>query len=231
MLWSTSNIRLTFAPQVSEPIAIFLKQENIGLGLNRLNKSPAWSIIMNTSPIFDGSKTSVWKFFIKTAIYISVFAFTISCSSNQTAEIPDYWEYSPEKWIAFKESIELEWIHDKVDVDRFEIERATVKLEDSEVQEIFKYVKDKNVEMLIKKEGLLKNRENKDVKEGLLKNRENKDVMVVSFNAIEDLSYKDTKKPMPTFGEACFYQVRAMKDSDASEPAEISVILLSKARR
>jgi hypothetical protein len=173
---------------------------------------------MNTSPIFDGSKALVWKFLIKTILYISIFAFTISCSPNQTVELPDYWEYSPGKWIAFKETIELEWIHDKVDVDRFEIERATVKLEDSEVQEIFKYVKDKNVEMLIKKEGLIKNRENKDV-------------MVVSFNAIEDLSYEDTKKPMPIFGEACFYQVRAMKDSDASEPAEISVILLSKARR
>ena len=52
----------------------------------------------------------------------------ISCVSTPKPVLPDYWEYSPGKYVAFKKTVELAWDYDESEIDKFEIDREKLKL-------------------------------------------------------------------------------------------------------
>ena len=147
------------------------------------------------------------------AIFIALFIF--GCNSDPTTTLPVYWEYSPGKWISSNEDFELEWDHNKKNIEQFEITRMRLKLEETDIREIKKLIKKQNIDGLIRIENQFRKRISFNQKAVVLK-------------PSKEMSFKDTKKPTPTFDEFCFYQVRALKGNDSSNPAELSVILLSK---
>jgi len=135
-------------------------------------------------------------------------------------DLPDYWEYSPGKYVAFKETVELAWDYDESEIDKFEINREKLYLKDKdkfkdEFKKIKKLIKKKKINELVEKEKVL--REKIDW-----------DNIINDFRPSEARSYKDKEEPLPTFGDICFYQVRAWKNDLHSPYAELSIILVPK---
>lgn len=132
------------------------------------------------------------------------------------------WKYDSDKWVSFKEKIELGWDYSDDKIDYFEIDREVVKIKDDDIKEIIKLVKEKNDKKLIEKEN--------EYREKITY-----DKVVIRYQASEKRNFIDKEKPLPTFGEICFYQVFAVVHPDRkkpkvnkSPPAELSVILLPK---
>ena len=130
------------------------------------------------------------------------------------------WQYDDDKWVSFKDKIELAWDYGEEKIDRFEINRVVVTINDDDISEIKKLVKEKNEKRLIEKEN--EYRKNKPF-----------DDVVTRHIASEKRAYTDKEIRLSTFGEVCFYQILAVVQhgpniSRKSRPAELSVILLPK---
>ena len=139
----------------------------------------------------------------------------ISCTANDTSDLPEFWEYAPGRWISFNENFELEWMNDQFDIDNFSVHRISTKLKEIEIKEINLLIQKKHRKWLIKKEMKLKKRLNFKDK-------------ISNIKPIEQTNHRDTLELKPVFGEYYLYQVRALKDIYSSSPAELSVILIKK---
>ncbi len=142
--------------------------------------------------------------------------FIIGCS-DQMAKLPDYWEYAPGKWIAFKEYIEIEWKYGKLDIDKFKIDKSRVALKDDDIKEIKKLIRKKNVDGLVAKENSLRSQITFD-------NR------ITTYKSSEKMNYIDKNDQTPTFGGICLYQISAVKGYSTSIPKGLSVILLDRSK-
>jgi hypothetical protein len=152
---------------------------------------------------------------MKKLLTICLIPLIISCA-------PVLWQYDNDKWVSSKEKVELAWDYGEDKIDYFEIDREVVKIEKDDYEEIKNLVKDKNVKKLIDKEN--KYRE-----------KITYDKIVIRYPAAEKRSYIDKEKPLPTFGEICFYQVFSVVHPDPkkpkvikSDPAVLSVIILPR---
>lgn len=152
---------------------------------------------------------------MKKLLTICLIPLIISCTKAS-------WQYDNDKWVSFKEKIELAWNYGEDKIDYFEIDRVVVKIRDDDINEIKKLVKEKNDKKLIEKEN--EYRQNITF-----------DKVVIRHPVSEKRVYIDKEKPLPSFGEICFYQIFAVVDPDPkrpkvnkSPPAELSVILLPK---
>jgi len=154
---------------------------------------------------------------VKKLIAICLILLINSCASERTQDLPDYWEYSPGKWVGFKEKVELAWDYDESKIDNFEIDREKLKIADYfDIKEIKKLIKEKKSDELIEKEKILREKIKWDD-------------MVTKLRPSEERRFKDKEKPLPTFGEICFYRVTALKkDSPPSPHTELSIILVDK---
>lgn len=152
---------------------------------------------------------------MKTLFTFILALFFIACSSGPPATLPEVWEYYPGKWISFKNDFELEWDYHNTDIEKFEVDRIKISLQDTDIQKIEKLLKKQDIDGLVAIETQLKKRLHVRQK-------------TVAFKPVEETIFKDTKKPTPVYGDFCFYQVRALRGSDSSDPVQLSVILLSK---
>ena len=150
-------------------------------------------------------------------VHICLALLIIVCCADPIKQLPDYWEYSPGKWVAFKTGFEIEWGYDDTDIDRFRIEIRKNKLNIKDVLTIKSLIHRKNVNGLVEKENSLRNRINYNEK-------------VESFQPSTDMNYIDLEGHKPVFGEIRFYQVMAMKNFATSLPADLSVILLDRSK-
>jgi len=139
------------------------------------------------------------------------------CCTDRIAKLPDYWEYSSGKWVAFKKNIELEWRYGEQKVDNFRIDRVKVKLTNDDIKEIIKLIRKNNIEGLIAKDGSLRKKINFQEK-------------IEIHKPSEEMDYKDKEKPAPAFGEYYLYQVTAIKNRSISLPDRLSVILLDRSK-
>jgi len=137
--------------------------------------------------------------------------------TDHVAKLPDYWQYSPGKWIAFKKKIELEWTNKEPMADKFKISRERVKLNSDDITKLFKLVRKKNIKGLIATENALRNKI--DFKE-----------RIEHISQPTELSFIDNEKPIPNYGEICFYRINTIKNHARSLPAELSVILLDRSK-
>jgi hypothetical protein len=156
-----------------------------------------------------------WSSKMKNLITICLIPLIISCVSKPTPDLPDHWEYSPGKYVGFKETVELAWDYDESEIDKFEIDREKLKLKDDDFKEIIKLIKEKKNDGLVEKEKILRENIKYDQK-------------VTIYRPSDQRSYKDKEEPLPTFGDICFYQVRAWKNGIPSPYAELSIILVHK---
>jgi len=138
----------------------------------------------------------------------------VGCT-NQIKELPDCWEYFPGKWICFKEVINLEWHYDNAEDVKFQISKVKIQVSDEDIKEIKKLIKKNNVEGLISKERMLRKTANN--------NQEFK-----SVNTIGSLNFKDSSNPSPTFNELIIYNVNALKNTEMSNPATLSVFIIDR---
>lgn len=154
---------------------------------------------------------------MKKLIAVCLASLFIFCCSDQMATLPDYWEYAPGKWIAFKDNIELEWKYDDSKIDKFKIDKSTVALTDNDIKAIIRLIRKKDMDGLIAKEASLRTKLNFNEK-------------MENFNSAAEMNYKDKKEPIPAFGEVCFYNVSAIKKYATSLPAGLSVMLLDRSK-
>ena len=146
----------------------------------------------------------------------------VSCASAPLATGPDIWQYDDDKFISFKESVELSWEYDDASIDYFEIDREKVEIEDDDLLVIKKLVEDADAKKLAEIER--KYRE-----------KINYDNIVTRYPLKDERSFADKEEPLPAFGEICFYRLYAVDQPGSdksgaikSDPAELSVIILSK---
>lgn len=154
---------------------------------------------------------------MKKLSFVCLASLFIFFCSDQMAALPDYWEYAPGKWIAFKDNIELEWKYDESKIDTFKIDKSSVTLTDDDIKEIIRLIRKKDVDGLIAKEASLRTKLNFNEK-------------IENYNSADEMNYKDKKEPIPAFGEICFYNVSAVKKYATSLPAGLSVILLDRSK-
>ena len=154
---------------------------------------------------------------LKKLIAVCLASLFIFCCSDQMAKLPDYWEYVPGKWVAFKENIELEWKYDESKVDKFKIDKSKVVLKDDDIREIIKLIRKKDVDGLVAKEISLRSKLKFDEK-------------MENYNSAEEMNFMDKKEPIPTFGEIHYYSISAIKKYSTSVPAGLSVILLDRSK-
>lgn len=150
---------------------------------------------------------------MKKLLTLCIIPLLISCS-------PTIWQYDNDKWISTKKKVELAWDYGEDKIDYFEVDREVVLINKDDIDEIKQLVKDKDVGELI-------------VKENEYRNNIRYDKIVIRYPAAEERSYIDKEKPLPTFGQICFYQVCAVYHPDPkkrevikSDLAELSVIIL-----
>jgi hypothetical protein len=154
---------------------------------------------------------------LKKLIAVCLASLFIFCCSGQMEKLPDYWEYAPGKWVAFKKNIELEWKYGESAIDKFKIDRVKVKLKSIEIKKIMRLVKKNKIEELLAKENALGT-----------KIRWNE--IISNYKSAAEMNYIDKIEPKPTYGEICFYQISTIKDHSTSLPAEISVIFLDRSK-
>jgi len=154
---------------------------------------------------------------MKKIIVICLILLINSCASVRATDLPEYWEYSPGKWVGFKEKVELAWDYDESKIDEFEIDREKLEIADYfDIKEIKKLIKERKSDELIEKEKILREKINWDDR-------------VTKYRPSEERSFKDEEYPPPKFGQICFYQVSALKKGSPPSPhAEISIILVEK---
>ncbi len=154
---------------------------------------------------------------MKKLIAVCLASFFIFCCSDQMAKLPDYWEYAPGRWIAFNNSIELEWRYTKPPIDKFKVDRVKMKLERIEIKEIIRLIKKNKIDELLAKENALGTK----IRWNEIKS---------DYTSKAEMNYLDKIEPKPTFGEICFYQISAIKGHSTSLPAELSVIFLDRSK-
>jgi len=137
---------------------------------------------------------------------------------------PVLWQYDDDKFVSSKKKNELAWDYDNGKIDYFEIDREIVKIEEDDISEIFKLVKDKNDKKLIDIE--------RKYRDKITYNK-----VVIKYVMEEKRGFIDKEMPLPTFGVICFYQVFAVVHPDRkkpnvikSPPAELSVIILPQTK-
>ncbi len=140
----------------------------------------------------------------------------IICScTDRMAGLPEYWEYSPGKWVSFKETIELKWSYDNSEDVSFQISRVNVKLTSSDIKEIKKLIIKTNID------GLL-------AKENSLRRKINFNELLENYKSVQGLNFKDRREPIPAFDEMIIYNVKAVKNNKISLPAVLSVLFIDK---
>jgi len=154
---------------------------------------------------------------LKKIIAVCLASLFIFCCSDQIKKLPDYWEYSPGKWVAFKDNIEIGWDYDDPKIDKFKIEKFIMKLNNDDMKEIKKLIRKKNIDGLVAMENSLLRRLKFEDK-------------TKYYQTANIKNYKDIEKPIPTFGEMCFYQVSAVKDYSTSPSESISVIFIDRSK-
>ena len=92
-----------------------------------------------------------------------------------------------------------------------------MKLKDIEIKEIMRLIKKNKIKKLIAKEYELGTK---------IRWQEIKS----DHKSAAKMNYIDKIEPKPTFGELCYYQIRAIKDHSTSLPAELSVIFLDRSK-
>ncbi len=139
--------------------------------------------------------------------------------TDRMANLPEYWEYSPDQWIVFNKNFKLKWRNNETKVDKFRIGRVKVELDNKDIKELIALIRKKNIKDLIKKENALR-------KKIRFENE------IVTYKLAEDMdyTYKDKKEPIPNFGEMYIYSIRTVKNQATSIPTGWSVILLDRSK-
>ncbi len=147
---------------------------------------------------------------------ISVFFIVAVATSSYSQQS---WQYDSDKYVSFKEKIELSWEYEFDEIDYFEMDIEVVEIEKAELPNIIQLIKNKASKKLIQIEN--KYRKLIDFDKKYVK-KEPKDKRI----------FIDTITPSRS-GIICFYQVYAVVETKnkkfrvfKSEPAELSIMRL-----
>ena len=154
---------------------------------------------------------------MKKVVAIFLALLFIFCCTDRLVQLPYYWEYSPGKWILFKETFKIDWKNTESKIDNFRIYRDKIKLKDVEIKKIIKLIRKNKIEDLVALETSF--REKIKISD-----------RVEYVNSSEKFNFTDNKDSAPTYGEIFFYQISTIKDGYSSLPAGISVILLDRSK-
>lgn len=157
---------------------------------------------------------------MKRLLMVCLMLLMVSCASVPLEHGSDMWQYDDDKFVSFKEQVKMSWEYDDPSIGCFEIDREIVKISDADIKNITKFVKDENEKELIKIENAYKDKiEFKDD--------------AISYPAKDEREFIDIEKPLPNFGEICFYRLYAVENCAPqttvpikSDPVDLSVIIL-----
>jgi len=129
------------------------------------------------------------------------------------------WQYDSDKYVSFKEKVELSWEYGFDTIDYFEIDKEVVPIKNKDLKNIIRYAKEKNAKQLIR----IENQHRKDI---------DFDKKYIKVESKDQRIFIDTETPASS-GEICYYQICAVvktknkKFGDLkSEPATLSIIRL-----
>jgi hypothetical protein len=156
---------------------------------------------------------------LKRVLKISLVSVTILLVAVSISYSESFWQYDSDKYVSFKEKIELSWEYGIDEIDYFLMDIEVVDIKTAKLKRIIELVKGKESKQLIK----LENEFRKDiVYEDHIEIKEPKDKR----------SFIDKATPTQS-GVICFYQIYAIEETGnkkfpilKSPPAEISIIRL-----
>ncbi|MEN8244279.1 MAG: hypothetical protein ABFS43_05210 [Thermodesulfobacteriota bacterium] len=158
---------------------------------------------------------------MKSILTLCLLLLIASCASVPLEHGPDMWQYDDDKFVSFKRQVIMSWEYDDPTIGCFEVDREIKQLSKADIQKITKLVKDENEKELIKIVNTFK--DETDFKDD-----------AISYPAKDEREFIDQEKPLPEFGDICFYRLYAVENCDPqitpirSDPAELSVIILPK---